>query len=292
MNWFHYLPARLLPCVQALPLDMQKRVTEVRLRLEKPFSVTVGGKNILPDMHGMPCNLQNAVRVLRSDIDDMLSRMTEGSRYAYEEEIACGFLTLRDGCRAGIAGDMFPHPTVPEAYLFGNVTSVNLRIARFLPAFARSLTERLRERPTGALVVSPPAGGKTTFLRSATYLLANGTRPFRVGIADERNELAVPDGLCDRITGCPKARAIELLTRTMSPEFLVCDELGAGEETALLAAQNTGVHLIASVHGGSLEQAMRRPCVRALYDAGVFGLFVMLSAGYDAKITEAVKVCT
>ncbi|MBQ1203496.1 MAG: hypothetical protein IIX61_06825, partial [Loktanella sp.] len=184
------------------------------------------------------------------------------------------------------AGEMLPHPTIQGAYLFGSVTSINLRVARFVPDFAHALVTRLKKEATGVLIVSPPAGGKTTFLRSAAYLLANGTRPFRVGIADERHELAVSDGLCDRICGCPKAVAIELLTRTMSPEFLICDELGVGEEAALLAAQNTGVHLIASAHGGSVEQALRRPCVRTLYEAGVFGLFVLLSAGYGVQILE------
>ncbi len=289
MKWFHYLPMRVLCCVQALPPEMQARITEVRLREGKPLSVTVGGKNILLDEHGKPTDGRHALRASKAELEEMLSRLTEGSRYAFDEQMAHGFLTLRDGCRAGIAGEMVLHPTVSGAYLFGNISSINLRVARFVPDFAHALAARLREKPVGALVISPPAGGKTTFLRSAAHLLASGTRPFRVGIADERQELFVSDGLCDRITGCPKAVAIELLTRTMSPEFLICDELGAGEEAALLAAQNTGVHLIASVHGGSVEQALRRPCVRTLYQAGVFGLFVLLSSGYDVQIVEEVS---
>jgi len=286
MNWLCYLPYRVLCCVQGLPSQTQSRITELRLRLEKPFSVTVGGKNILLDARGRPTDGQNALRATKAELEDMLSRLTEGSRYAFEEQLSRGFLTLKDGCRAGIAGEMLPHPTVAGAYLFGEVTSINLRVSRFVFDFAHELVARLREKPAGALVISPPAGGKTTFLRSAAHLLACGTRPFRVGIADERQELAVSDGLCDRITGCPKATAIELLTRTMSPEFLICDELGVGEEAALLAAQNTGVHLLASVHGGSVEQALRRPCVQTLYQAGVFGYFVLLSVGYGVQIVE------
>ena len=286
MKWFGYLPQRLLTCVQALPHDLQAQVTEVRVRVHGAFSVTAMGKNILLDAHGMPTDVHRAMQATPQDLDDMLSRLTEGSRYAFEEQMARGFLTLRDGCRAGIAGEMVPHPTVQGAFLFERITSVNLRIARAVPDFAHALVSRLRKQATGVLVISPPAGGKTTFLRSAARLLASGTRPFRVGIADERCELAVEEGLCDRITGCPKAVAIELLTRTMSPEFLSCDEIGVGEEKALLASQNTGVHLIASVHGGTPAQALRRPCVRTLYEAGVFGVFVMLGAGYEVQILE------
>lgn len=297
MSWLHYLPPRFLPPLQALPAELRSRITEVRLRLGMPFSVTAEGRNLSPDDQGRLTAPSKAIHVTRADLDEMLSRMTDGSRYAYEEQIARGFLTLPDGCRAGIAGDTLPHPNGEGGLLFREITSVNLRISRFLPEFARPLADRLQgQPPVGVLVVSPPAGGKTTFLRSAIYLLSNGvngTRPYRVGIADERNELSVPDGLCDRITGCPKWKAVELLTRTMSPEYLVCDELGVGEEAALLAAQNTGVRLIASVHGGTLQEAMSRPCVKPLYDAGIFGLFVLLCPGYAVRIYDAkeLSVC-
>ena len=65
--------------------------------------------------------------------------------------------------------------------------------------------------------------GKTTFLRSIAYLLASGNypQPRRVGIADERCELFLPDkmgALIDCVRDMPKAAGIELLTRSMSPE--------------------------------------------------------------------------
>ncbi len=285
-SWLHYLPTRFLAPLQALPSDLFDKITEVRFRLEKPFSVTAGGKNILLNRNGTPCGISDALRASREDMDELLARMTDGSLYAFEDCIRMGFLPLDGGCRAGIAGSAFPDGNGRPA--FREITSVNLRIPRFVPDFARPLTDRL-SNAVGALVISPPAYGKTTFLRSAAWLLCSGTHPRRVGIADERSELYLPDGLCDRVVGCPKSYAVELLTRTMSPEYLVCDELGAGEEDALLAAANTGVSLIASAHGGSLEQAMRRPCVSRLVNANVFGLFVCIRSGYRLEITEQVK---
>ncbi len=288
-SWLHYLPTRFLAPLQALPDDLFGRITEVRFRLEKPFSVTAGGKNLLLNRNGAPCGLSDALRASREDLDELLARMTNGSLYAFEDCIRMGFLPLDGGCRAGIAGSAFPDENGRPA--FREITSVNLRIPRFLPDFARPLTDRLSnasgvKNALGVLVISPPAYGKTTFLRSAAWLLCSGTHPRRVGIADERNELFLPDGLCDRIVGCPKSYAVELLTRTMSPEYLVCDELGAGEEEALLAAVNAGVSLIASAHGESLEQAMRRPCVSRLVNANVFGLFVCIRSGYRLEILE------
>ena len=283
MSWMHYLPPRFLPVIQALPEQLSKQLTEVRLRLNKPFSVTAGGRNLLPDAEGRLRTTEEAMRVTGEDLEEMLARLTEGSLYAFEDCLSGGYLPLPDGCRAGVAGETVRSPN--GSLRFRRITSVNLRISRFLPAFARPLTDRLRAgAPVGALVISPPAGGKTTFLRSAAWQLSTGSHPYRVGVADERGELEIPDGLCDRLTGCEKSRAIELLTRTMSPEYLLCDELGVGEEDPLLAAQNTGVRLIASVHGGSLEEAKKRPCVRTLLDAGLFGYLVLLEPGYRVRI--------
>lgn len=290
MSWLHYLPPKFLTPIQNLPTGMASRITEARFRLEKPFSLTVDGRNLMPDAYGRPCLLQNALTVTGEDLRMLLARLTEGSLYAFEACMAEGFIPLEGGCRAGLAGDMVQ---ASHGWSFREITSVNLRISRFLPEFARSLADLLEKEPKSALVISPPAGGKTTFLRSAAYLLSAGSHPKRVGIADERGELAIPHGLCDRITGCPKHRAIELLTRTMSPEYLVCDELGAGEEAPLLAAQNTGVKLLASAHGGSPEEALRRPCVKFLWDGGVFDLLVVLTKPYRIRIfaKEEVSVC-
>ena len=290
MSWLHYLPSKFLTPIQNLPPCMASRITEARFRLCKPFSLTVDGRNLMPDPMGKPCTLSGAITVTEEDLRELLSRLTEGSLYAFETCMAEGFLPLEGGCRAGISGDMVQ---TGSGLVFRQVTSVNLRISRFLPEFARSLVDLLEESPKSVLVVSPPAGGKTTFLRSAAYLLSTGHRPKRVGIADERGELAIPGGLCDRMTGCPKWKAIERLTRTMSPEYLVCDELGAGEEVPLLAAQNTGVKLLASAHGSTPQEALRRPCVKTLWEGSVFDLLVVLSAPYRIRIytKEEIRPC-
>lgn len=286
MSWLQWVPKRFLPILQNQPPELLSGISEVRLRLDRPFSVTVRGKNVLFDPDGLPCGTSRAVRAGRRELTECLSMLTGGSYYAYEEQMGMGFLTLPDGCRAGIAGEMISLPGGGRT--FREVTSVNLRISRFFPRFAEPLTDRLEQDGlTGALIISPPAGGKTTFLKSAAWLLSTGLRPHRVGIADERGELSVRDGISDRVAGLPKAAAIELLTRTLSPEVIVCDELGAGEESAILGAQNTGVALIASVHAADPAEALRRPCVACLVEAGVFPLFVTLGKDFRVTIERA-----
>ena len=96
-------------------------------------------------------------------------------------------------------------------------------------------------RLAGKLISVIGSGGKTTFLRSAAYLLSTGREALRVGVADERDELITPEMsacIIDRVSGCPKALAVEILTRTMSPQVIICDEIGAGGAEELLAAAN------------------------------------------------------
>ena len=193
------------------------------------------------------------------------------------------------GMLAGLATGIFHTFMGILAILAGILTqialySINIRIPRFLPDFARGLAEHYKAHGLcSALVLSPPAAGKTTFLRSIAYLLASGNypQPRRVGIADERCELFLPDkmgALIDCVRDMPKAAGIELLTRSMSPEVIVCDELAESESTAVAETQNSGVCLIASAHAPDYAGAMRRPFLKRLCDNGIFELFVLLHA--------------
>ena len=131
------------------------------------------------------------------------------------------------------------------------------------------------------LVLSPPGIGKTTFLRDFAASMA-GKHRRRVVLIDTRGELYMKElfagTLCDVLTGYPKAKGIEIATRTLSPELIVCDELGdADEARALLSAQNTGVPIAASAHAADVAALLRRPNLRLLHDSAVFELYVTLS---------------
>ena len=81
--------------------------------------------------------------------------------------------------------------------------------------------------------------------------------------------------LCDLLTGYPKAAAIELATRVMNPQVIICDELGGEAETrALLSATNAGVPVIATAHAASTKGLLSRPTIKALHDNRVFDAYV------------------
>ena len=70
-----------------------------------------------------------------------------------------------------------------------------------------------------------------------------------------------------------------MLTATMSPQLLICDEISGAECESVLEAQNSGVALVASAHGENVGSLTKRPEMKRLLDSGVFGLTVRLERG-------------
>lgn len=280
---FRYLPLRICRAVNSLPDEILNNANEIRLRRNAPISLTCGIKNITFDALGRVCTVSSALCVSDKEMQECISKLTSGSLYTCDEYVAMGYIPLSEGGRAGVCGRRNPNGS------FAEITSINLRLHRFLPDFARPLIERFAsDGLSGVIVCSPPAMGKTTFLRSAAYLLGKGQgiAQKRVGIADERCEISVgigKSGLIDVLSSMPKAEAITLLTRTMSPEIIICDEISANEAEAVIEAQNTGISLIASAHCENPYGLMRRGRMKMLLEQGLFRLCVML--GYDGKYT-------
>ena len=106
-------------------------------------------------------------------------------------------------------------------------------------------------------------------------LAARLGKSHRVAIIDTRGEIYVPEmfegTLCDALVGYSRAEGIEIATRVLSPEVLMCDEIGdADEARQLLYAVNSGVPIIASAHAASVGELMARTNIRMLHDGHVF----------------------
>jgi stage III sporulation protein AA len=276
---FRYLPIRVVGALNGLPQGILSTANEIRLRKNAPVSITVGTKNLSFDPNGRICNIKSGMRIIEAEMLECIERLTEGSVYSYDEYLKKGFVPLVNGARAGICGRASPSGGWSEIY------SINLRISRFVPNAAVGLIKAFSaEGIRSTLVCSPPALGKTTFLKSVAYLLSHGIGlpPIRVGIADERGEIfsgISNNGLIDPCAFLPKAQGIELLTRVMSPEVIVCDEISANEVDAIAEAHNGGVALIASAHCVGIGDLLMRGRMKTLADPSVFPVCVML--GYD-----------
>lgn len=231
-----------------------------------------------------------------------LEALSEHALFVREKELEEGFLTVRGGCRVGVAGHYVPNNAKSR---FAEATSCNIRIAREHKGVADNLMSYLIRgsgRPKSVLILSAPGRGKTTILRDAARQLSDGSKIYRglkVAIADERCELAGGSGntpvldvgqRTDVMDGCKKAEAMERLIRSMSPDVIVTDELGNMEDAqAALYASACGIALVASAHAGSMEEAMRKPYLQLLIGNGCFQEVLFLQRFGNRLVLNSVK---
>lgn len=252
-----------------------ERVEEIRLRADKQVYLTLGGR-------GGRRSLALESAITADELEATLRRMCDGSLYSYADSINRGYVSLGEGVRVGVCG----RASTEGGRVIGvySVSSLNIRLPcaagepppQILSAARTSIRSGL-----GVLIYSPPAEGKTTLLRSLASALSEGEPPLRVSLVDSRDELSLRSrhsrATLDLLVGYPKAEAISIATAFMSPEVIICDEIGAEDDVrAICEAQNCGVPLIASAHAASVEGLLRRPSMLTLHESGVFGLYIGL----------------
>ena len=102
----------------------------------------------------------------------------------------------------------------------------------------------------------------------------------RVVVLDERFELSADGfdlGACtDILQGYPKQEGLSHAVRCLSPEYIVCDELGENDLSAIRSASFSGVALIASIHAGSVHELCCRPLCRGILSLGAFETVALL----------------
>ena len=264
-------------------------VEEIRLRAGREASLTVGGRNIMTSL------------VLTAEtLTAILVHMCGGSLYAFDQTIREGYISLPEGIRVGVAG----RAVCEEGKIIGvcEITGLCIRLPHIHREVGGEMCRLLRHLnqggrgPQGILIYAPPGVGKTTLLRGVAVGLSggDGLPPLRTVVVDTRGELGFETegrGLClDILRGYPRARGVEIATRTLSAQVIICDEIGDTEEAlSLITTHHGGVPLVATAHGGSVAEILRRTGLRLLHESRLFGAYVGIrrdgQGGFTYRVT-------
>ena len=272
------IPPRIVRAIRQSTALCGDAVNEIRLRRGAPASVTAGERNVVL-----------GVCASDAEIASTLRELCERSLYAKAATICDGFIAARGGVRVGVCG----RAVVRDGQIVSvaEISSLNIRIPRRIVGCADRLYEIMRSQDFrgGVLVWSPPGVGKTTMLRELGVCLSRGRDARRTAIVDSRAELAADGALADVLSLYPRAKGIEIARRTLSPQIVICDEIGTQDDAAaLLEAHFAGITVCASAHASSFDGLMASPVMRSLRGHGVFatyyGLRRQLPGGYDADV--------
>lgn len=277
---FAILPREMRMDLEKEQLDFEK-VTELCIRAGKPVYVNMDGQ-------------EKAVRhqTEKNELKEILNYMSRYSPYAFEEELRKGFLTIEGGHRVGIAGK-----TITEQDKVKNIryiSSVHIRVAHEVKGCADTILPFLvkQKEICHTLIISPPGCGKTTLLRDLIRQISDGGETVKgctVGIVDERSEIAgCYMGIAqndigirsDVLDACPKAEGMIMLIRSMAPIVVAADEIGTKEDVrAIEYAMHCGCRIIATAHGSSFEEVLRKPELGRLLKEERFERYVVLKRG-------------
>lgn len=276
MDIFNVLPAELVSAAGDMK-NLKENIREIRIRINRDSYISTSLRDYLVSYRGR-----------EEDIRNIIEYITEHSLYAYEDNVKNGFITMKGGNRVGLVG----HAVLEggKIKLIRNISSVNIRFAREIAGCGTYIFNKTQnENNNSILIISPPGFGKTTVLRDIIRQ-ASGRRIGRhivnIGLVDERGEIAamykgcpqLDVGQCtDIIEGCSKEEGMMILLRTMSPDIIAVDEIGDQKDIgAIRYILKGGCKLMATVHGGDLEEVARRPYIGELIRDKLFEYYVVL----------------
>lgn len=261
------------------------KINEIRLRNGRYLTVSVlANEFYITEKGKMSDNSCNAVLITAEDIDYTYKTALRNTIYSFKREISQGYIITEGGNRVGFCGT-----AVLDEYgkneTLKNISSVSIRIAREAIGSSNELIDKLHlnEELKNVLILGPPSSGKTTLLRDLCRQIGNEKR---ISLIDEKNEISASfkaasqndiGNFTDVFDSYSKYYGILSAVKIMSPQLIICDEIGTKDDLeALDYAINSGVNIIATMHSNDIDDAYKKPYMKNLFSRNAFDYIVVL----------------
>ena len=255
-------------------------INEIRLKASSYIALITNQKNIVTNVY-----------IEQDLIDETVLMLCNGSIYAHISTIKEGYISVGKGIRAGICGRaVIDNEIISGIY---DISSINIRIPQHISSAGRYIFDILQENSflSSLLLYSPPGVGKTTILRDLVVRLSShGIRHAVIDTREEITPFLTEHISSDVFLSYPKGKAIEIATKSMTPQIIICDEITSLQESqAIKQSVNSGVTLVATTHASSFEELKNKEILSPLFNGQVFNYAIGVSRQsnrYDYEVNK------
>jgi len=274
------------------------KLYEIRLRVNQPICVNYSNKIYYLSLEGLTNLEENAIVCSKNLIDSIVLKSSNFSLYTINEDIKRGYITLKNGIRIGVVGEVVSENDSIKT--IKDFNALNIRIPHEIKNCSLNVLNYLIDngQVLNTLIVSSPCGGKTTFIRDLCFQLSEKKYPINILLLDERNEIsALNKGVATMNVGkftdillySSKKMGFENGIRSMSPNLIVTDEIANKEDCeSLVYASNCGVNLLATTHAKDIEELKDKNIFQEILRKKIFKRFVVLSQKNGAGTVEGI----
>lgn len=285
-----YLPEKIRRAMMNINKNECENISEIRLFSGRAVAFIYPDKVAYLTTVGLTANFRNMSVVVAdsADIEKTVDSLSHYSLHSCSRELKQGFFVLKNGIRVGISGSYSSNGIITE------ITGLNFRVSRNISGSADRIYELISVHKCGVLICGSVNSGKTTILRDLCRLIGNRQK---ATLIDERNEISfVHNGtvsndvgaLTDILVGCSRAVGIVSAVRTLSPDYIFCDEISTDDDSdAIINSVGCGVDFCATIHAENFNDLTKRPIAQKLISAKIFRYAVFLEgSGNPGKIAE------
>lgn len=272
-------------------------INEIRLRCGKYLTVSAKGfEHYITGDGNLTSDCSKAVLITQEDIDYTYKTALRNTIYSFKREISQGYIITEGGNRVGFCGTAVLDESGKNETL-KNISSINIRIAREVTGISHDLINKLEllERLKNILIIGPPSSGKTTLLRDLCREIGNKKR---VSLIDEKNEISATfksvaqndiGNFTDVFDSYTKYYGILSAVKIMSPQLIICDEIGTKDDLeALDYAINSGVNIIATMHSNCIDDVYKKPYMKDLFSRNAFDYIILL--GTENRLGKIIDI--